>query len=145
MNPSPSETAFIISITVTLSVSVMTIAYMHKSMQRILIELCGSAERTYFWCAFAHVVFALVPVILLLWAHGTGHQTQSILGQVIDQLRWALFGLFFAVLCVAVTIASSVSRFEHRAGLNQPDDLRRLVTKVEGMRAGDLQERPGTT
>jgi hypothetical protein len=144
MNIAPSEIAFLVSCGITLTVSLVTTAYLRKPMRTIFIELCGTPERTDFWRAFATVVFVLAPIVLLLMAHAAGRPPATLLLQVADLLKWSLFGLFIAVVSVALTIALFISRTRSTVLMtpDRVDDLNRLLTKVEEMRAREILNRP---
>jgi hypothetical protein len=139
------EASFLVSAGITLALSLVIAIYLRKPMQRILTELCGSAERIDYWIAFSNVMFVLAPVVLLLMAQTNDRFAQPLLVQVVDQLKWSLCGLFVAVVCVAVTIASFISRSRGVIAMHpdQMDDLRRLLGKVEEIRAREVLSRPG--
>jgi hypothetical protein len=65
----------------------------------------------------------------------------DVLIAVIDQLRWSFVGLIFALFIVGVSVAAFIPQ-RNRAAVavdrDQFDDLRRLLEKVEQIRAKEI-------
>jgi len=86
------------------------ILYFAPHLRKLLIELCGTAERANFWLAFSNVMLFLVPLIFALWAAPDPGQEVSATVQVAGQLKWALAGLVTSVLSMGIVLSAYITR-----------------------------------
>jgi uncharacterized membrane protein YhaH (DUF805 family) len=86
------------------------ILYFAPHLRKLLIELCGTAERADFWLAFSNVMLFLVPVIFALWVPPDSGQDVSAIVQVAAQLKWALAGLVISVLSMGIVLSAYIPR-----------------------------------
>ena len=106
---------FLASVAATMVFSLVVVAYLHRSLRTILVDLCGTIERAKFWTAFSNVTLVLVPLIFVLH-HGEiaeGQRTQPLGAtafQFANQLAQALAGLAISVLALGLTLSRFISR-----------------------------------
>jgi len=59
-----------------------------SSLQQILIELCGNAERAAFWAAFSSVAVSVIPLIFAIQAHPDAGSQAPAMFELADELKW---------------------------------------------------------
>jgi hypothetical protein len=103
-------TVFLVGVASTALASFCAAAYLTPSLRKILIDLCGNADRADFWTAFSNLSLILTPVIFAL--HQTPDVNPEIPGvlQLSAQIEWALFGLVATVLAVGFVVSRFISR-----------------------------------
>jgi len=124
----------------TLAVSGVIVAVLWQSMYRLLTDLCCTEQRADFWTKLSAVFLFLVPVTTLFLGREVA-QNPDLMIAVIDHLRWAFVGLIFALFVVGMSVAAFIpQRGRSAIGVDrdQMDDLRRLLDKVEEIRAREL-------
>ena len=141
MRYTTAEYALIWSVSVTAILCVATVAYLRGPMRGILNNRCPSEDRARFWLAFSNIVVVLLPMIFLLSAYVSGGTAESpFVTELAIQVRWSLLGLFLSVICLAVVVASIPTDSRHQISVDdhQVEDLKRLLAKVEEVRARDI-------
>ncbi len=136
-----AEYALIWSVVVTVISCLATVAYLRGPMRGILNDRCQSEDRARFWLAFSNIVVVLLPMICLLSAYVSGGTVESpLVTELAVQVRWSLMGLFLSVICLAVVVASIPTESRHQISVedHQVEDLKRLLAKVEEVRARDI-------
>lgn len=63
MNPT---VPFVMDVGLVASLSVSLTTYVRGPVKNLLVELCGTVERSSFWLAFSNVTLVLVPLIIAL-------------------------------------------------------------------------------
>ncbi|MEK6259887.1 MAG: hypothetical protein AABP62_14805 [Planctomycetota bacterium] len=140
-----AEYALIWSVVVTAISCLATVAYLRGPMRGILNDRCQSVDRARFWLAFSNIVVVLLPMICLLSAYVSGGTVESpLVSELAVQVRWSLMGLFLSVICLAVVVASIPTDSRHQISVedHQVEDLKRLLAKVDEVRARDILKRP---
>ncbi len=135
-----AEYALIWSVVVTASLCLSTVAYLRGPMRGILTHRCQSEDRASFWLAFSNIVVVLLPMIFLLSAYVSGGAAENpFVTELAIQVRWSLLGLFLSVICLAIVVASIPMESRHQISVDdhQVEDLKRLLAKVEEVRARD--------
>jgi hypothetical protein len=125
-----------------------------KSLQNILEDLCGRDGRTklatgraYFWITFTYLLMSFLPAIGALLARSAMSASHSILSMWLDQLLWILVGMVVALLCTGVGVGIFISAISQTIEVSpdQVDDLKRLLDRVEEIRARDIIRRAGNS
>ncbi|MBC8115793.1 MAG: hypothetical protein H7062_15520 [Candidatus Saccharimonas sp.] len=145
MSYTNAEYALIWSVVVTAISCLATVAYLRGPMRGILNDRCQSEDRARFWLAFSNIVVVLLPMICLLSAYVSGGTVESpLVSELAVQVRWSLMGLFLSVICLAVVVASIPTDSRHQISVedHQVEDLKRLLAKVDEVRARDILKRP---
>ncbi len=135
-----AEYALIWSVLVTAFLCLATVAYLRGPMRGILNDRCPSDDRARFWLAFSNIVVVLLPMICLLSAYVAGGTAESpFVTELAIQVRWSLLGLFLSVICLAVVVASIPTDSRHQINVDdrQVEDLKRLLARIEEVRARD--------
>jgi len=88
---------FVSGIGVTLITSFITVAYLKKRLQPILVDLCGTEERADFWTTFSNITLILTPLIFATWF------IPKFPGDMMGMLPNPLTG------CVAITLFSTTN------------------------------------
>lgn len=135
-NAMPLVAAGAISLLVVLGV----IGLLWQSLYRLLVDLCGNAERATFWRNLAAIFLVLVPITALMLAREEFPNANFAIA-VVDQLRWAFAGLIVALFLIALGVSAFIphpSRATVAVDREQVDDLNRLITKVDEIRAREV-------
>lgn len=140
------ESYFLVALGVTVGVSALVAIYLRWPLRRVLIELCGTAERAAFWNVCCDIVLILLPIAALLIGRVTDRYSDaSPFFAVVDQLRAPLFGLLLAVLFIALAVAIQIGSGGAKATVavnpTQIDELQRLLAKVDSIRAREIVSR----
>ena len=140
-----AEYALIWSVVVTATLCLATVAYLRGPMRGILNDRCPSDDRARFWLAFSNIVVVLLPMICLLSAYVAGGTAESpFVTELAIQVRWSLLGLFLSVICLAIVVASIPVESRHQINVDdrQVEDLKRLLARVEEIRAREVLKHP---
>jgi hypothetical protein len=101
---------FVGGLAITLVTSVSVVIYLKSSLQKILVELCGSPERAAFWTSFSNVALAVVPVIFAMQYHPETRGTTSVVFELADQLKWGLIGVVLSITLLAWVLSRFIPR-----------------------------------
>lgn len=140
-----AEFALIWSVAVTATLCLATVVYLRGPMRGVLNSRCASEDRARFWLAFSNIVVVLLPMIFLLSAYVSGGAAENpFVTELAIQVRWSLLGLFLSVICLAVVVASIPMDSRHQISVDdhQVEDLKRLLAKVDEVRAREILKRP---
>ena len=96
-------------IAMTAALSLVVVLYLRPRLRRILVDLCGTAERADFWAAFSNVILVLVPLICALFRSPEAGGT-SFLEDLLDEVRWALVGLAAAVTVLGLVLGAFIPK-----------------------------------
>ncbi|HEV8061995.1 MAG TPA: hypothetical protein VGP68_19105 [Gemmataceae bacterium] len=142
----PNEIASVLGLATTVILSLLVILSFRKPLRDILTDLCGTEGRAQFWVIYSYLLVLCMPVIGVLIARPTRLAEKSILFMWMDQLLWCLVGLVVALFCTAFGVLVFVTSNSHtiKVSPDQADDLKRLLDRVEEIRARDIIRRSGT-
>jgi hypothetical protein len=140
------EDAFLRALAICFGGSLIVTAYLHRPLRRLLPDACGSADRAAFWTASIDVILMLVPLTALLMGRNSASYQSTDSGLILADFLWApVLGLVVAVFLIAVIVAvlaNGEPTWEARiVPREQRDDLRRLLSKVDTIRAHEVVER----
>jgi uncharacterized membrane protein YhaH (DUF805 family) len=105
-----SNAIFGAGVAVTAAACLGVILYVAPHLRKLLIELCGTAERANFWLAFSNLMLFLVPIIFALWVTPERSENQAAMIEMADQLRWAMVGLVISVLSMGIVLSAYIPR-----------------------------------
>jgi hypothetical protein len=94
----------------TLAIGLGVVGYVKHPLEKILAELCGSAERAAFWTAFAAVSLSAVPVIFAIACRPVPGSGVPAVFEIADQLKWGLIGLMGTLMMLGWVIGWSIAR-----------------------------------
>lgn len=110
---------YVCGLLMTLAAASAVVIYLRSPLEKILIELCGTAERARFWASFSNVTLIAVPMIFAMQYRPETTAPVSVVFELADQLKWGLIGV---VLSIAV-LAWVLSRFIPRAAVPSANEL----------------------
>jgi hypothetical protein len=146
----PNEVASLLGLATTLILSTVVIVSFRKAWDRFLADRSGSESLKDLIAIYTYLLVIFLPAIGVLSARPA--QSTSIVIMLMDQLLWCLVGIVAAILCSAfgVGIFTHSNTFSPNtyniqvSSHDQADDLQRLLTRVEEIRARDIVRRSGT-
>lgn len=94
------------------ALSVVAMAYLHRPLRAVLIDLCGTADRAAFWCAFSNITLFLFPLILMLDYQPDATSSHMWLWMLAAILKRGLLGLAISVIALGFVIATFIRRGE---------------------------------
>ncbi|MCI0376210.1 MAG: hypothetical protein L0Y72_11140 [Gemmataceae bacterium] len=139
----PSEQPLLIALGITFGLTALFVLLLRRPMRGFLTESSGSENRAAFWTNYATCLVLLAPMITVLVGRPSGVNVDSLLLHVLDHAKWGLLGLLGSLLAVGFFAAV----FARRRGATvfvhpeQMDDLQRLMSKVEEIRARNILRR----
>ncbi len=101
---------FLAGLTMTMGVVFVVLLYLRSSLQAILTDLCGTAERARFWTAFSNITLFLVPFVLALDHRPTPNEIQSSVFAISDQIELAIEGLIVSTVILGIVLSWHISR-----------------------------------
>ena len=96
---------FVIGVGATVAVGMIVVGYLKSTLQKILVDLCGSEDRANFWLAFSNVTLVLTPTAVALAARPEVGQNMPLTFQAGIQMEWALIGLVASVVTLGFVIS----------------------------------------
>ncbi|GEM_PF-872481 len=134
------ETTFGIAFVVTLAPSLGAVGIFWRYLVPVLADYCGDAKRGRLWSLLCCSILLFLPLFALSLNLPSGTM-QSWLVPLVAILRWPLLALFIAILMVAgIALALHVPR-DLPVTRAELDDLKRLLEKVQEMRAREIVSR----
>jgi hypothetical protein len=127
----------------TLAIGLLAIAYLQDPLRRVLFDICRKRDQARFWAASANVLLLAMPLSLELLLIDLGPFGESGLFWILHQVKWALLGLVVAVVVVAVGVMMLGRSSTMPVWVNPQDvdDMKRLLARVQEVRARELVER----
>ena len=131
----------------TLAIGLLAIAYLQEPLRRVLFDICRKRDHARFWSASANVLLLAVPLSLELLLIDLGPGGDSSLVWILHQVKWGLLGLVVAVVIVAVGVMmlGRSATVPVWVAPGDVDDLHRLLSKVQEVRARELVDRAETS
>lgn len=96
---------FLIQMALTLILCLAIAGYLRPILRRVLIDLCGTEERSHFWTAFSNIVLIGLPVILALNYRPTAGGTDELFLEMAGKISGNLGGLLFALICIGIMVS----------------------------------------
>jgi hypothetical protein len=122
---------YVATLVITVVASLAVVLVLRPSLQRLLIDLCGTENRASFWSAFSTVALVLAPLL------GAMHRRPDAGGDAVfelaAQLEWALGGLLAAVLLVGAVLARSIVAFERQRSVARRAEARAELRTEPGV------------
>ena len=104
MNP---VALFLVGVGSTAIISLAVVWYLKPSLQKVLVDLCGTDERASFWTAFSTITVALTPMMFALHFRPDASAEHAVF-EIGSQLEWALAGLLLSVLLLGIVLAKFI-------------------------------------
>ncbi|MCB9896412.1 MAG: hypothetical protein H6825_00275 [Planctomycetes bacterium] len=106
----PPVLVYLTGIALAGGVAFAVVRSLQPSLQRLLVDLCGTDDRARFWTAFSGVMLVLVPLIGAMMHRPTLTSDWDALFDLTLQLRLALIGLVAATLCLGLVLSRFIPR-----------------------------------
>jgi len=97
--------SFVIEVTLTLVIAALLVRYLRPFLLKILIDLCGTADRAQFWLAFSNILLIGVPVIYALNYRPEAQNAQALFFEVAGKLSGNLGGLLGALIGIGLIVS----------------------------------------
>jgi hypothetical protein len=103
-------TIFGLGISGASAISVAVMFYLHRPLRSVLTDLCGTADRTSFWCAFSNTTLFLLPLLFML-DYRPDESSRSIwLWSLTEIFKRGLLGLSLTVGVLGIVMGSFIRR-----------------------------------
>ena len=136
-----AEVSFSISLVITLAMTAGAVYFLWRYIEPALTDYAGNRVRGRFWAMICSALIVLPPLLVLTLDLEGQPAPRSLLFAVVARVRWPLLSMFLATLIVAaIALSLHVPR---KAPLSRPelDDLKRLLDKMEKIRAREILSR----
>lgn len=90
--------SFVIEVILTLILSALLVGYLRPFLQKVLIDLCGTADRAHFWIAFTNILLIGMPMIFALNYRPEATNTEALFLEIAGKLSGNLGGLLLALI-----------------------------------------------
>ena len=97
---------FIVSIILSLAISTFVTLAIRRSLNDMLVEVCGTEKRARFWLVFTNTLLFMAPLLAVMLFGGSGTSTETVLdvGYLRQTISSIIGGLFITLLVVGVQI-----------------------------------------
>ena len=99
---------FLIGVAVTAALAIGVVWYIRPSLHAVLVDLCGTEVRAAFWTAFSTIAVALTPIMFALHYRPHASADAPAVFEIGTQLEWALAGLLFSIVLLALVLAKFI-------------------------------------
>jgi hypothetical protein len=141
------EMALLISVGVTLAMSLATISYLHKPLQKLLDSATATRDVTGFGLAISHIVIILMPLVCLMTGPMAIRSGSYPTFEIVALIQCSMVGLLVAVLLV-LFIAMAAVGIQRSAWNSAPfteeqvQEIHRLLLKMEEYRDREILKHP---
>ena len=97
--------SFLIEVVVTVIAALLIVAYLRKSLRKVLLDLCGTEDRAQFWTVFTNILLIGMPTILSLNYRPEAKKAEELFFEVVGKLSGNLGGFLFALVGVGVIVS----------------------------------------
>jgi hypothetical protein len=99
---------FLIGVGMTVAVAMAVVWYIKPYLHEVLVDLCGTEVRAAFWTAFSTITVALTPIVFALHYRPDASADARAVFEIGTQLEWALAGLLFSIVLLALVLAKFI-------------------------------------
>lgn len=137
------QLAFFYSFLITEGIALACAFALWRPMRALLLQPAAMENRSRFWQCYCGITLTLIPSAALLLAQPTRRADSSLALAVINQLCWPITSLAVALLIIGFLIALVTAGKTVSISISheQADDLNRLLSKVEEIRARHILRR----
>ncbi|WP_426167740.1 hypothetical protein [Pseudoduganella sp. R-34] len=97
-------------IVIPLLVGLAVSRYLRDVLRRLLVDLCGTAERSEFWVRVTTVLITAFPVLLALWFGHSDARDANLASVLRTTLIMTTAGIVAGVAVMAWSIAKSIPK-----------------------------------
>lgn len=96
---------FAIEVVLTILISMLLAGYLRPFLGRVLLDLCGTEDRSRFWLAFSNILLIGLPVIIALNYRPEARDVEDLFFEVAGKLSGNLGGLLFALISIGIMVS----------------------------------------
>jgi hypothetical protein len=96
-------------------ISVGVMVYLHRPLRALLTDLCGTADRASFWCAFSNITLFLLPLLFMLDYTPDDSSNLIWLWPLAEIFKRGLLGLSLTVVVLGIVLGSFIRRCDVRS------------------------------
>ncbi|OWK43870.1 hypothetical protein [Fimbriiglobus ruber] len=142
------QEAVLIALGITVVLSTSVVVFLFEALSGVLEDYCGNPALARFWTTWASALLVLVPATVTLLTvplYSQAYTSSQVLGWL-DVLGFVKWGAL-ALIGTMVAVAGGVGLFGRGGSVpvwidrDQSDDLNRLLTKVQELRAHEVIDR----
>jgi hypothetical protein len=146
----PFEIASLLGLLTSAVLSTLVCLAFRRALDRMLNDVGSRNERTQFsegrvqfWVTYTCLLFIFLPAIGVLLSRPSAATERTILSMWLEQLLWCLVGMVVALFCTALGVGIFINSIAQTIEVShdQVDDLKRLLERVEEIRARDIIRR----
>lgn len=97
--------AFLMQVALTAVLSLVIVGYLRPFLRKVLIDLCGTEDRSHFWTAFSNILLIGLPMIVSLNYKPEAGTAEEIFLEVSAKLSGNLAGLLFALIGIGFIVS----------------------------------------
>lgn len=112
-------TIFALGISGASAISVGVMFYLHRPLRSVLTDLCGTADRASFWCAFSNITLFLLPLLFMLDYRPEESAGAIWLWPLAEIFKRGLLGLSLTVVVLGIVMGSFIRRGDVRSIAHQ--------------------------
>jgi hypothetical protein len=141
---SPDEN-FGVAFAITLGASIAVVICLWRFLAPVLGDYCGDAKRGRLWTFFSSAIILFLPLFVLSLNLPPEHSWRSWIFPLVATVRWSVLSMLLGMVIIAVVASALHVPRELPMSRNELDDLRRLLDKVQELRARELLARLDAT
>ncbi|HEY4837636.1 MAG TPA: hypothetical protein VIH72_03455 [Candidatus Acidoferrales bacterium] len=108
-------TIFALGISGASAISVGVMFYLRRPLRALLTDLCGTADRASFWCAFSNITLFLLPLLFMLDYSPDDSSNSIWLWPLANIFKRGLLGLSLTVVVLGIVLGSFIRRCDVRS------------------------------
>ena len=95
---------FLIQVVVTLILCLAIVGYLWPFLRKVLIDLCATEERAYFWTAFSNILLIGLPMVISLNYRPEAGNLEELIFELAWKISSNLGGLLFALVGIGIMV-----------------------------------------
>ncbi|MCI0684345.1 MAG: hypothetical protein L0Y71_19720 [Gemmataceae bacterium] len=140
-----AEVSFSVSLLITLAMTSAAACFLWRFVEPALSDYAGNRARGRCWAMVCSAFIVLLPLLVLTFDLDPSPAHRSWLFAVVARMRWPLLSMFIGTLMIAAIALSLHVPREAPMSRAEFDDRKRLLSKVETLRARELLSRLEST
>jgi hypothetical protein len=97
--------AFLIEVSATFVLCLITFRYLRPYLHRVLVDLCGTEERAQFWTVFSGVILVGLPLLFGLMYHPEALNAEELFFELMRRVSGNLIGFMVALVGVGFIVS----------------------------------------
>ena len=108
---------FVVSLSVSLTVSLSILVILRKPLRSVLVELCRSDSHAEFWLQLGSIWVTLVPAVSVMFhpvVAGAVDDMPAAMLELVVRVRTSIIGLLLALAVIGLVLFVYISRHERK-------------------------------